>query len=351
MQLCDFDYELPQDRIAAEPANPRDAARMLDMRGDGFIDRIVADLPDCLNAGDLLVVNNTRVLPARLTGKRGEAKINITLHQRVDAQCWRAFAKPAKKLRLDDVVVFSENLTATVSHIGDDGERSLTFNQSGDALDQALEQVGVMPLPPYIPRPDGIKDDDAENYQTMFAARNGAVAAPTAGLHFTPRLYERLADRGVEFAEVTLHVGAGTFLPVKVDDVRTHKMHTEWGEISAETAAKIKDTQARGNKVVAVGTTSLRILEACFKDHGDVRAYQAETDLFIIPGFQFGVVDMLMTNFHLPKSTLLMLISAFTGKDHVDAAYAHAIETGYRFFSYGDSCLMARRGQPNDNQA
>lgn len=343
MRLDDFDYHLPPERIAAEPASPRTAAKMLDMRGGAFNDKIVADLPSCLNEGDLLVVNNTRVLPARLVGKRGEAKINVTLHQRADEAVWRAFAKPAKKLRLGDVVVFSDTLSAEVVHIGENGERSLKFSQTGDALDLALEEVGVMPLPPYIPRPEGIRDEDADNYQTMFAARNGAVAAPTAGLHFTPELYQALTDKGVKIAEVTLHVGAGTFLPVKVDDVRDHKMHTEWGEISAETAALINETKAKGGRVVAVGTTSLRILEACWKDHGAVKAYQAETDLFIIPGFQFGVVDMLMTNFHLPKSTLLMLISAFIGKEFVDQAYEHAIKEKYRFFSYGDSCLMERK--------
>ena len=343
MRLDDFDYHLPPERIAAEPAKPRSAAKMLDMRGGGLTDRIVADLPDCLNDGDLLIVNNTRVLPARLVGKRGEAKINITLHQRADDAVWRAFAKPAKKLREGDIVVFSEALSAEVIHLGEDGERSLKFSQSGDALDAALEEVGVMPLPPYIPRPDGVREDDADHYQTMFAARNGAVAAPTAGLHFTPELYDALKAKGVQIAEVTLHVGAGTFLPVKVDDVRDHKMHTEWGEISPETAKMINDTKARGGRIVAVGTTSLRILEACWKDHGEVRAYQAETDLFIIPGFEFGVVDLLMTNFHLPKSTLLMLISAFTGKAFVEEAYDYAIKNEYRFFSYGDSCLMERK--------
>ena len=343
MRLDDFDYHLPPERIAAEPAKPRSAAKMLDMRGGGLTDRIVAELPDCLNDGDLLIVNNTRVLPARLVGKRGEAKINITLHQRADDAVWRAFAKPAKKLREGDIVVFSETLSAEIIHLGEEGERSLKFSQSGEALDAALEKVGVMPLPPYIPRPDGVRKDDAEHYQTMFAARNGAVAAPTAGLHFTPELYDALKGKGVQIAEVTLHVGAGTFLPVKVDDVRDHKMHTEWGEISSETAKMINDTKARGGRIVAVGTTSLRILEACWKDHGEVRAYQAETDLFIIPGFEFGVVDLLMTNFHLPKSTLLMLISAFTGKAFVEEAYDYAIKNEYRFFSYGDSCLMERK--------
>lgn len=349
MRLSDFDYDLPQERIAAEPASPRDAAKMLDLCGAGFIDRHVRDLPDCLNAGDILVVNNTRVLPARLVGKRGEAKINITLHQRADEAVWHAFAKPAKKLRLDDVVVFSPDLSATVIAIGDDGERSLSFSQSGDALDKALEEVGVMPLPPYIPRPDGVRDDDADHYQTMFAARNGAVAAPTAGLHFTPDLMQRLKDKGVVIAEVTLHVGAGTFLPVKVDNVRDHKMHAEWGEISTETASLINDAKGNGRRVIAVGTTSLRILEACWQEHQAVKAYQAETDLFITPGFRFGVVDMLMTNFHLPKSTLLMLVSAFTGQSRVNDAYRHAIDHDYRFFSYGDSCLMTCTSQYSDN--
>ncbi|MCE2517512.1 MAG: tRNA preQ1(34) S-adenosylmethionine ribosyltransferase-isomerase QueA [Alphaproteobacteria bacterium] len=343
MLLSDFDYHLPPSLIAAEPASPRTAARMLDMRGPTFIDRIVADLPDCLNPGDLLVVNNTRVLPARLIGKRGEATINVTLHRRIDGAVWRGFAKPARKLKLGDQVVFSPDLAAEIDFIGADGERGFAFNHSGEALDKALEATGVMPLPPYIPRPDGVRDDDADHYQTMFAAHNGAVAAPTAGLHFTPELMADLQDRGVAVADVTLHVGAGTFLPVKVEDLSEHKMHLEWGEISAETAAAINRTKAEGGKVVAVGTTSLRILESCFRDHGDTRAYQAETDLFILPGFKFGVVDVLMTNFHLPKSTLLMLISAFTGKAHVDAAYAHAIAENYRFFSYGDACLMERR--------
>jgi len=216
------------------------------------------------------------------------------------------------------------------------------FNQEGQALDAALEQTGVMPLPPYIPRPDGVRADDADHYQTMFAAHNGAVAAPTAGLHFTPDLIQAIDAKVIAMAEVTLHVGAGTFLPVKVDDIRDHVMHSEWGEISAETAQRINATKEVGGRVVCVGTTSLRILESCWRDHGDIRAYQAETDLFIIPGFQFGVADMLLTNFHLPKSTLLMLISAFAGKNFVEKAYAHAIDQSYRFFSYGDACLMER---------
>ena len=342
MRLSDFDYDLPPERIAAEPASPRTAARLLDMRGGSLHDRVIADLPDCLVAGDLLIVNNTRVLPARLTGKRGEARIQVTLHRRVDEAEWRCFAKPAKKLRLGERIDFSNTLSAEVNYVGDDGERGLLFNQEGQALDAALEQTGVMPLPPYIPRPDGVRADDADHYQTMFAAHNGAVAAPTAGLHFTPDLIQAIDAKGIAMAEVTLHVGAGTFLPVKVDDIRDHVMHSEWGEISAETAQRINATKEVGGRVVCVGTTSLRILESCWRDHGDIRAYQAETDLFIIPGFQFGVADMLLTNFHLPKSTLLMLISAFAGKNFVEKAYAHAIDQSYRFFSYGDACLMER---------
>ena len=342
MLLSDFDYHLPPERIAAEPASPRTSARLLDMRGGSLTDRIVADLPSCLSAGDLLVVNNTRVLPARLTGKRGEATIQVTLHRRVDGDHWRCFAKPAKKLRLGDRIDFADTLYAEVDFIGDDGERGLHFNHSGEALDAALEATGVMPLPPYIPRPDGVRDDDSEHYQTMFAAHNGAVAAPTAGLHFTPELIADLQNQGISMAEVTLHVGAGTFLPVKVDDVRDHKMHSEWGEISQATADQINATKANGGRVICVGTTSLRILESCWRDHGQVQAYQAETDLFIIPGFEFGVVDLLLTNFHLPKSTLLMLISAFAGKAFVEEAYRHAIVKDYRFFSYGDACLMER---------
>ena len=342
MLLSDFDYHLPPERIAAEPASPRTSARLLDMRGGNFTDRIVADLPSCLSAGDLLVVNNTRVLPARLTGKRGEATIQVTLHRRVDGDHWRCFAKPAKKLRLGDRIDFADTLYAEVDFIGDDGERGLHFNHSGEALDAALEATGVMPLPPYIPRPDGVRDDDSEHYQTMFAAHNGAVAAPTAGLHFTPELIADLQNQGISMAAVTLHVGAGTFLPVKVDDVRDHKMHSEWGEISQATADQINATKANGGRVICVGTTSLRILESCWRDHGQVQAYQAETDLFIIPGFEFGVVDLLLTNFHLPKSTLLMLISAFAGKAFVEEAYRHAIAEDYRFFSYGDACLMER---------
>ena len=346
MRLCDFDYTLPSALIAAEPASPRTAARLLDMRGGGLADRIVNDLPSCLKAGDLLIVNNTRVLPARLIGYRplkdggGEAKINITLHRRIDAARWRGFAKPARKLKLGDLVVFSDALNAKIDFIGDDGERGFTFNHIGDSLDRALEATGDMPLPPYIPRPKGIRPDDRDHYQTMFAAHNGAVAAPTAGLHFTPELLTAIVAKGINIAEVTLHVGAGTFLPVKTEDLSKHKMHVEWGRIPSPTAAMINMTKAKDGRVIAVGTTTLRIIESCFRDHNDIRAYESDVDLFILPGFKFGVIDMLMTNFHLPKSTLIMLVSAFSGKENVAAAYRHAIADNYRFFSYGDACLM-----------
>lgn len=342
MKLSDFDYDLPQEAIAAEPAEPRTAAKLLDLRGNDRHDRTMADFPSCLKPGDILVVNNTRVIPARLQGMRGEARISITLHQRAAPATWKCFAKPAKKLRLGDRIVFSPELDAEVTAIGEDGERSLEFSVAGPELDAALEDVGTMPLPPYIPRPEGPTDADAENYQTVFARHKGAVAAPTAGLHFTDDLLAEIAAKGVEVVAVTLHVGAGTFLPVKTDDPREHRMHSEWGEISPETAAAINQAKAAGGRVVAIGTTTLRILEACFKEHGRVQPYQAETDLFILPGFRFGVIDLLLTNFHLPKSTLLMLVSAFTGKARIEAAYRHAVASGYRFFSYGDACLMER---------
>jgi S-adenosylmethionine:tRNA ribosyltransferase-isomerase len=343
MKLSDFDYTLPPERIAAEPAEPRDTARLLDMRGGKLADRLVADLPSCINPGDLLIVNDTKVIPARLIGKRGEATISITLHQRVSDSGWRCFAKPAKKLRLGDLIVFGENFSAKVDDIGADGERGLLFSHAGDDLERMLNIHGTMPLPPYIPRPEGVREDDSDHYQTMFASRTGAVAAPTAGLHFTPDLLGRITASGIETAQVTLHVGAGTFLPVKTDDPREHVMHKEWGEIPIETADKINRTRHNGGRIVCVGTTSLRILESCWRDHGDIRGYQAETDLYILPGYRFGVVDTLLTNFHLPKSTLLMLVSAFAGKTLIDAAYLHAMNSGYRFFSYGDACLMERQ--------
>ena len=347
MKLSDFDYSLPPEAIASRPCEPRDAARLLDMTsmdgdGGGIADRIVSDLPGLLEPGDLVVVNNTRVIPARLSGRRGGAGIEVTLHRRTAPDGWRCFARPAKKLREGDVVDFGGGLEARVAEVGGDGERGLAFNRSGAELDAAIEAAGTMPLPPYIPRPDGPDAGDAADYQTVYASRKGAVAAPTAGLHFTAELLEALETRGIGLAEVTLHVGAGTFLPVKTEDPKEHRMHSEWGEITEAAAGAVNAARGGGGRVVAVGTTTLRILEACWRENGAVQPWRAETDLFILPGFRFGVVDLLLTNFHLPKSTLLMLVAAFAGKARVDRAYAHALDGGYRFFSYGDACLMAR---------
>lgn len=348
MKLSDFDFDLPPERIAVAPANPRDSARLLDMSGGGIADRLVGDLPDLLQAGDLLIVNDTSVIPARLVGKRGDAKISVTLHKYERDAVWRVFAKPAKKCRPDDVIIFATDFAARVLGRGAGGDVVLGFIDpvSGNALESdrlnaGLDRYGTMPLPPYIARPDGVLDSDRDNYQTIFASQRGAVAAPTAGLHFTDGLTTALEAKGVDIAAVTLHVGAGTFLPVTVENIAEHKMHSEWGAISPEVAAKIMATKKSGGRVVAVGTTSLRILEASYAALGHIGAFTGETDIFITPGFEFNVVDMLMTNFHLPKSTLLMLVSAFAGYAPIMAAYEHAIEQGYRFFSYGDACLLS----------
>ena len=358
MKLSDFDFDLPPDRIATAPAQPRDSARLLDLSGAAIADRHVGDLPDLLRAGDLLIVNDTSVIPARLIGKRGEAKISVTLHKYEGHKyeghknggdaIWRVFAKPAKKCRPDDIIMFASDFGARVLGRGEGGDVELAFfdPRSGAALDAealnaGLDTYGTMPLPPYIARPDGVLDSDLEDYQTMFASQRGAVAAPTAGLHFTDGLISALQAKGVAIAAVTLHVGAGTFLPVTVEIIAEHKMHSEWGAVPADVAAKIIATKQAGGRVVAVGTTSLRILEASFAALGQIGPFAGETDIFITPGFQFNVVDMLMTNFHLPKSTLLMLVSAFAGHAPIMVAYEHAIASGYRFFSYGDACLLS----------
>ena len=347
MKLSDFDYELPPEAIAIEPARPRDSARLLDLTGVAMTDRVVSDLPDLLAAGDLLVVNDTRVIPARLSGKRGDAGIGITLHKHEQGARWCVFAKPARKCRPDDVILFGPDFAARVVGRGDGGEVVIDFIDPATAslLDAAAIQAGLalygsMPLPPYIRRPDGSTVADNEDYQTMFASHAGAVAAPTAGLHFTPRLISALESAGIGLAKVTLHVGAGTFLPVTVENIADHRMHAEWGQITADTAARINATRQQGGRIVAVGTTSLRILEACYAATGQVQAFADETDIFITPGYRFGAVDMLLTNFHLPKSTLMMLVSAFAGMEPIRHAYAHALENGYRFFSYGDACLL-----------
>jgi len=340
MKVDLFDFELPRERIAEHPANPRDAARMLDLSGDGTQDRIVRELPDILRPGDLLISNDTRVIPARLFGKRGDAKVEVTLHKQEGLGTWVAFAKPAKKLRIGETFKVNEEFEAEVLAKKDGGEVTLRFNKSGADLIAALEEFGVMPLPPYIRRDAGGDDQDKSDYQTIFAQKDGAVAAPTAGLHFTPELLANLDARGINRRTITLHVGAGTFLPVKVDDTDDHKMHAEWGSISKEIADLINETRANGGRVIAVGTTSLRLLESAAREDGVVEPFEAETDIFITPGYKFRAVDMLLTNFHLPRSTLFMLVSAFAGFERMKAAYNHAIDNEYRFYSYGDCSLL-----------
>ncbi|MBE72621.1 MAG: tRNA preQ1(34) S-adenosylmethionine ribosyltransferase-isomerase QueA [Thalassospira sp.] len=340
MKVDLFDFELPRERIAEHPANPRDAARMLDLSGEGMQDRIVRELPDILRSGDLLISNDTRVIPARLFGKRGDAKVEVTLHKQEGLGTWVAFAKPAKKLRIGETFKVNDEFEAEVLAKKDGGEVTLRFNKSGADLIAALEKYGVMPLPPYIRRDAGGDDQDKSDYQTIFAQKDGAVAAPTAGLHFTPELLANLDARGINRRTITLHVGAGTFLPVKVDDTDDHKMHAEWGSISKEIADLINETHANGGRVVAVGTTSLRLLESAAREDGVVEPFEAETDIFITPGYKFRAVDMLLTNFHLPRSTLFMLVSAFAGFERMKAAYQHAIDNEYRFYSYGDCSLL-----------
>ncbi|MFN3646538.1 MAG: tRNA preQ1(34) S-adenosylmethionine ribosyltransferase-isomerase QueA [Gemmobacter sp.] len=346
MKLDDFDFHLPEDLIATRPARPRSSARLLLAEADRIDDRHVFDLPGILRAGDRLVLNNTRVIPARLTGQRRRdsaqgsvsARVEITLMEPQPAGTWRAMAKPLRKLAAGETVVFSPDLSAKVVERGAE-DVVLAFNLTGDDFDAALAQAGAMPLPPYIAARRAPDAQDMDDYQTVFARHAGAVAAPTASLHFDEALLQALRAAGIQFTEVTLHVGAGTFLPVKVEDVTTHRMHAEWGEVTPEAAAQINATRAAGGRVIAVGTTALRLLESAATDAG-VAPWVGETDIFIYPGFRFRVVDGLMTNFHLPKSTLLMLVSALMGKDRIDRIYAHAVGNRYRFFSYGDASLL-----------
>ncbi len=340
-----FDFELPAERIAQHPVTPREAARLL-VVGRELHDRQVADLPDLLRPGDLLVLNDTKVIPARLSGRlrnaRGEGRVEITLHMREADDRWRVFAKPARRLAPGAVLDFAGTLSAEVLGRGEGGEAELRFDRGGAALLAALEAVGQMPLPPYIKRGRPGDPRDRQDYQTVFARSPGAVAAPTAGLHFTPALLDRLAARGIERVEVTLHVGAGTFLPVRSPRVEDHRMHAEVGVLSPQAAERINAARAAGGRIVAVGTTSLRLLESAANDNGQVDPFAGSTDLFILPGYRFKAVDLLMTNFHLPRSTLFMLVCAFSGIETMKAAYAHAVEAGYRFYSYGDACLLSR---------
>jgi S-adenosylmethionine:tRNA ribosyltransferase-isomerase len=344
MRLSDFDFDLPPDRIALHPVEPRDAARLLHVRADGLDDRIVRDLPDLLREGDVLVSNDTKVIPAQLEGRRGAARIEVTLLTREAAAPgvqWWAFARPGKKLRLGERIEFAPGFAAAVMEKAEDGQIRLGFGDDEAGFQAALAEHGWMPLPPYIRKARAVERRDDADYQTVFAAREGAVAAPTAGLHFTPELLAALKAKGIEQQRVTLHVGAGTFLPVKVDDISQHRMHAEYGEIGAATAEAINRAKTQGRRIVAVGTTSLRLLESAARD-GRLLPFAASTDIFITPGFKFQIVDVLMTNFHLPKSTLFMLVSAFAGTARMKAAYAHAIAKGYRFFSYGDASLLER---------
>ncbi len=346
MKLSDFDFDLPEHLIATRPARPRSSARLLLAEGGAIADRRVSDLPQILRAGDLLVLNDTRVIPARLTGTRtrqtgqGEAvaRIEVTLLEPA-ADGWQALAKPLRKLREGEVIRFGDALSAEVTRI-DEGGLRLRFDATGEAFDAALNTVGAMPLPPYIASLRAPDAQDRDDYQTVWANRQGAVAAPTASLHFDAPLLQALAARGVEFVHVTLHVGAGTFLPVKVEDVTTHRMHAEWGEVTPDAAARINAARAQGRRVIPVGTTALRLIESAADADGTMRPFEGTTDIFIYPGHQFRVTDGLMTNFHLPKSTLLMLVSALMGSENIERIYAHAVAEQYRFFSYGDASLL-----------
>ena len=341
MRLTDFDFDLPEDLIATRPAQPRPSARLLLAQGDQIADHHVFDLVDILQAGDRLVLNNTRVIPARLFGtrRRGDAvaKVEITLLEPKSVG-WRALAKPLRKVHLGEVIRFDDALSAQVI-AKSDTDLTLDFNLIGDDFDAALARAGQMPLPPYIAAKRPADDQDKSDYQTVFARHTGAVAAPTASLHFDHDLLARLAAKGVLFTEVTLHVGAGTFLPVKVEDVTTHKMHAEWGEVTQSAADAINATKAAGGRVIPVGTTALRLIESAAQE-GVLQPWTGSTDIFIYPGFQFQITDALMTNFHLPKSTLLMLVSALMGKSRMDQVYQHALAQRYRFFSYGDASLL-----------
>ncbi|SBV31641.1 S-adenosylmethionine:tRNA ribosyltransferase-isomerase [uncultured Sphingopyxis sp.] len=339
MRVDAFDFDLPNERIALRPARPRDAARMLVVDGGEMIDAGVRDLSSWLRPGDCLVFNDTRVIPAQLEGQRGDAKISATLHKRVDLRRWQAFVRNAKRLRVGETVDFGSGVEAVAEERLADGSFILAF--AGDEpVELLLERAGTMPLPPYIAGKRATDADDRSDYQTIFARRDGAVAAPTAALHFTPELLDALAAAGIGTETLTLHVGAGTFLPVKADDTDDHVMHAEWGRIEPETAARLNAVRAKGGRVIAVGTTSLRLLESAAADDGTIAPFAGDTAIFITPGYRFKAIDGLMTNFHLPRSTLFMLVSALMGLETMQAAYAHAIGKEYRFYSYGDASLL-----------
>jgi len=341
MRVDLFDFDLPAELIALRPARPRDSARLLVVEGDRLADRIVSELPELLRPGDVLVFNDTRVIPAQLEGRRGEATIGATLHKREGPREWWAFIRNAKRLRVGDAVEFGGDVGASVVEKGEDGAALLHFHGE-EPVEILLERAGRMPLPPYIASRRPADEADRSDYQTMFAREEGAVAAPTAALHFTPELIDALDRRGIAREMLTLHVGAGTFLPVKVDDTSEHRMHAEWGRIDAATAERLNSARAAGGRLIAVGTTSLRLLESAAGDDGIIRPFEGDTSIFITPGYRFKAIGGLVTNFHLPRSTLFMLVSAFSGLDTMKRAYAHAIAAGYRFYSYGDACLLFR---------
>jgi len=344
MRVDLFDFDLPPERIALRPASPRDSARLMLVAGDVPIaDGVVRDLPALLRKGDVLVFNDTRVIPAQLEGIRGQAKVGATLHKRLGLRQWQAFLRNAKRVRDSDRIDFGAGVTAIAGPRDEDGGVTLSF-EGDEPVELLLERAGRMPLPPYIASKRPTDERDRADYQTMFAQKDGAVAAPTAALHFTPELMEGLAKAGVATETLTLHVGAGTFLPVKADDTDDHRMHAEWGRIDAATADRLNAAKAGGGRLIAVGTTSLRLLESAAGEDGVIRPFEDETRIFITPGYRFRAVDGLMTNFHLPKSTLFMLVSALMGRDRMQAAYAHAISQGYRFYSYGDSSLLLPQG-------
>jgi S-adenosylmethionine:tRNA ribosyltransferase-isomerase len=340
MRVDLFDFDLPPERIALRPVAPRDAAKMLLVSGIGDLcDHHVGDLPQLLREGDCLIFNDTRVIPAQLEGKRGDASIGATLHKRIDLRRWQAFIRNAKRLRVGEQVDFGMGVTAIAEARYEDGSFNLFF-EGEEPVEVLLERAGTMPLPPYIAGKRPTDAQDHSDYQTMFAEKDGAVAAPTASLHFTPQLMAAIAAAGIETATLTLHVGAGTFLPVKADDTADHKMHREWGSINASTAARLNAVKVAGGRLIAVGTTSLRLIESAADDDGNIQPFEGDTDIFITPGYRFKAIGGLMTNFHLPKSTLFMLVGALMGRETMQAAYAHAIASEYRFYSYGDSSLL-----------
>ena len=339
MRVDLFDFELPPERIALRPARPRDAARLLVVAPDGLDDRVVGDLPAALRPGDCLVFNDTRVIPAQLEGRRGDARIGATLHKREGLRSWRAFVRNGRRLRDGDAIDFGHDVSAIASDRTADGSWLLAF-VGDEPVEMLLARAGRMPLPPYIAARRDADAADADDYQTLFANQPGAVAAPTAALHFTPALLDALAAAGIGHETLTLHVGAGTFLPVKAEDTDDHAMHAEWGRIDAATAARLNAVRGRGGRLIAVGTTSLRLIESAAGEDGSIVPFEGDTAIFIVPGYRFRVIDGLVTNFHLPRSTLFMLVSALMGRETMQAAYAHAIAAGYRFYSYGDASLL-----------